>query len=1129
FDLDGAGAGVCIIWYIRYEDGLAGKETGNNLSDLSGCFDLSNGINVYREVADGGTVALANGGTDLASCVGDIVFDVTHTTTAPNLSYWYIITDDNDNILGFQNSADGNTLDLSGAPAGVCRIWGWSSKGEPTPVMGENISTLSDGDCESISSNFITVDRIAGMVEGGTISTMDDTVICVDGNPDPIDVTVMGSMGTNGGWIITDDANNILALPPSPPFDLDGAGAGVCIIWYIRYEDGLAGKDTGNNLSDLSGCFDLSNGINVYREVADGGTVTLTDGGTDLASCVGDIVFDVTHITTAPNLSYWYIITDDNDNILGFQNSADGNTLDLSGAPAGVCRIWGWSFKGEPAPIMGENISTLTDGDCESISSNFITVDRIEGMVEGGTISTEDDTVICVDGNPDPIDVTVMGSTGTNGGWIITDDANNILALPPSPPFDLDGAGAGVCIIWYIRYEDGLAGKETGNNLSDLSGCFDLSNGITVYREVADGGTVTLADGGTDLASCVGDIVFDVTHSTSAPNLSYWYIITDDNDDILGFQNSADGNTLDLSGAPAGVCRIWGWSFKGEPAPVMGENISTLTDGDCESISSNFITVDRIAGMVEGGTISTIDDTVICVDGNPDPIDVTVMGSTGTNSGWIITDDANNILALPPSPPFDLDGAGAGVCIIWYIRYEDGLAGKETGNNLSDLSGCFDLSNGINVYREVADGGTVALADGGTDLASCVGDIVFDVTHTTTAPNLSYWYIITDDNDNILGFQNSADGNTLDLSGAPVGVCRIWGWSSKGEPAPIMGENISTLSDGDCESISSNFITVYREIADGGTVALTDSSTSFANCVGNIVFDVIHTTTAPNLSYWYIITDDNDNILGFQNSTEGNTLDLSGAPEGVCRIWGWSSKGEPAPVMGENISTLSGGDCESISSNFITVYREIPDGGTVSSNMGMEVEICVDGTPDPIIVSHTTTAPNLSYWYIITDETDEILAFTTDTIIDLDGAGVGVCRIWGWNYRGLPDPVVGENISSLMDDDCEDVSDNFIEVDRREDGSACIITSITELQSVDRLNIYPNPANNYIQIEYEGLVNAFGQLQLTDLTGRTLLNVELEQANDRRELDITNVPEGVYFVRINSERQTTSQKIIIMK
>ncbi|MEO0403987.1 MAG: hypothetical protein AAF193_03875 [Bacteroidota bacterium] len=303
---------------------------------------------------------------------------------------------------------------------------------------------------------------------------------------------------------------------------------------------------------------------------------------------------------------------------------------------------------------------------------------------------------------------------------------------------------------------------------------------------------------------------------------------------------------------------------------------------------------------------------------------ITSGGTPNVNTGWLITDANDNILATPPGGPFDLDGAGPGTCFIWYIRYEDGLTGNTSGNNLADLNGCFALSNAIEVIREVPDGGMVELANGGTEFAQCAGTdgLIIDVTHTTTAPNLSYWYIITDDNDNILAFANSANTSTLDLSGAPAGTCRIWGWNYRGLPDPIVGNNISTLADDDCEDISDNFITVYREIPDGGMVSLLDGTIEYTGTAGNIVVNVQHTTTAPNLSYWYIITDDNDNILAFANSADTNTLDLSGAPAGTCRIWGWNYRGLSDPIMGDNISTLTDDECEDISDNFITVIRE---------------------------------------------------------------------------------------------------------------------------------------------------------------------------------------------------------------
>ena len=67
---------------------------------------------------------------------------------------------------------------------------------------------------------------------GGTISTTDETTICVDDTPDPIYVNLQGAYGFHKKWVITDADNNILALPASPPFDFNEAGPGVCKIWH---------------------------------------------------------------------------------------------------------------------------------------------------------------------------------------------------------------------------------------------------------------------------------------------------------------------------------------------------------------------------------------------------------------------------------------------------------------------------------------------------------------------------------------------------------------------------------------------------------------------------------------------------------------------------------------------------------------------------------------------------------------------------------------------------------------------------------------------------------------------------------------------------------------------------------
>jgi len=559
--------------------------------------------------------------------------------------------------------------------------------------------------------------------------------------------------------------------------------------------------------------------------------------------------------------------------------------------------------------------------------------------VSGGSITLADgttSTTICVDGNPDPLDVIFSQSpSGSSQGFIITDDSGDILALPTTPPFDLDGAGVGICFIYAVSYESGFGGAVLGNNLADLAGCFDLSNSITVYRESPDGGSLSLVNGNNSFAQCAGQIVFDVTHSTNAPNLSYWYIITDDNDIILDWVNSANSNTIDLSNAPVGVCRVWGWSYRGLDDPIIGDPLSTLTDDSCEDVSDDFITV----------------------------------------------------------------------------------------------------------YREEPDGGSLSLTNGSTSFAQCAGQIEFSVMHTTSAPNLSYWYIITDENNTILDWVNSANSNTINLSAAPVGVCRVWGWSYRGLDDPIVGAPLSTLMDDFCEDVSDSFITVFREQADGGSLSLLNGSTTFAQCAGQIEFEVMHTTSAPNLSYWYIITDENNTILDWVNSANSNTINLSAAPQGVCRVWGWSYRGLDDPIIGSPLSTLMDDFCEDISEDFITVFREVPDGGRVSL---LDGSTSYTGSAGNIVfdVMHSTTAPYISYWYIITDDNNNILGWVNSAnsnTVDLSVAPPGICRIWGWNYRGLDDPIIGQPLSTLRDDFCEDVSDNFIEVTRLDNGGCAAV------------------------------------------------------------------------------------------
>jgi len=99
---------------------------------------------------------------------------------------------------------------------------------------------------------------------------------------------------------------------------------------------------------------------------------------------------------------------------------------------------------------------------------------------------------------------------GPNGAWVITDSNGIILDLPAGPPFTLDGAGPGTCLIWWVNFDDPSFAPAIGDDATALVGaatCAALSNPITVNRNDNCGpcednisGSVTAEDTGCSAA-----------------------------------------------------------------------------------------------------------------------------------------------------------------------------------------------------------------------------------------------------------------------------------------------------------------------------------------------------------------------------------------------------------------------------------------------------------------------------------------------------------------------------------------------------------------------------------------------------------------------------------------------------
>ncbi|MCX6147817.1 MAG: T9SS type A sorting domain-containing protein [Candidatus Kapabacteria bacterium] len=132
-------------------------------------------------------------------------------------------------------------------------------------------------------------------------------------------------------------------------------------------------------------------------------------------------------------------------------------------------------------------------------------------------------------------------------------------------------------------------------------------------------------------------------------------------------------------------------------------------------------------------------------------------------------------------------------------------------------------------------------------------------------------------------------------------------------------------------------------------------------------------------------------------------------------------------------------------------------------------------------------------------------------------------------------------------------SQNSAEFDIKADGKIIQMTSFTEkgesgcpgfvtvLSSIDEnytgnieasLRLYPNPANDILNIYINSDKGQISNIQLYNLLGENLVDLDLlnsSNSNKIRQIDISNFSSGVYYLKYNLNQQTYSVSVNIIK
>jgi hypothetical protein len=647
-----------------------------------------------------------------------------------------------------------------------------------------------------------------------------------------------------------------------------------------------------------------------------------------------------------------------------------------------------------------------------------------------------------------------------------------------------------------------------------------------------------MPNGQTVTYTCPGDGKADVVRfdSIGAKGSSYRYVITDDKNIILATPGSDFAN---LEGAGVGVCRVWGLAYSGRFVGKPGQNATTTTLADgCSDLSDNFIVINRFkpnAGRVQMPNGLTTRYT--CPgDGKADVVRFDSVGASLSRYAYVITDDKNVIIGLPGADFANVEGAGEGVCRVWGLAYTGNLSAK-LGDNAVQVSlsdGCFDLSdNFIVINRFKPNAGRVQMPNGLTTRYTCPGDGKADlVRFDSVGASLSrYAYVITDDKNVIIGLPGADFAN---VEGAGEGVCRVWGLAYTGNLSAKLGDNAAqvSLSD-DCFDLSDNFIVINRFKPNAGRVQMPNGLTTSYTCPGDGKADLVRfdSVGASKSRYAYVITDDQNVIIGLPGADFAN---VEGAGEGVCRVWGLAYTGNVIAKLGDNAAQVSlSDDCFDLSDNFIVINRFKPNAGTVSTaNNRTEITtIAGDKIADTIRFKFMGASKSLLR-FVVTDTNNVVLGLPPADQVDFEGAGPGVCKVWGLAYTGTLNLKLGDDIDKVnASNDCFVFSRNYVKVTRIAVAPIIAEGAILKSQSAfaPQLLVVPNPVQSTFRVDFQwSQPETDARIQVRDLGGRLVASsgIHLFVGDNQHVLDASDYPTGLLLLTIQTPTGSHSIKFL---
>jgi hypothetical protein len=126
---------------------------------------------------------------------------------------------------------------------------------------------------------------------------------------------------------------------------------------------------------------------------------------------------------------------------------------------------------------------------------------------------------------------------------------------------------------------------------------------------------------------------------------------------------------------------------------------------------------------------------------------------------------------------------------------------------------------------------------------------------------------------------------------------------------------------------------------------------------------------------------------------------------------------------------------------------------------------------------------------------------------DLDQHVTATAGAYSENANGSLSWTMGETVVETVSDGTNTLTQGFHQ------GNLSVTTLIEKTELSSNLKVYPNPVENILHVETDKTGMDY---QLLNINGQTVSNGKLENMN--QEINFSDLPAGIYFLKINNEK-----------